>query len=267
MSDETYDPAFFDALDRAEDRHFWFRARRRVVEALARSAARSAAADAPRDARLNVLEIGCGNGRLLPVLRRACAGARVVGMDLYAEALRHARRSGCPVVRGDVHRPPFARAFHVVGLFDVIEHLDDDLRALRDARELLAPGGRLLLTVPAWPSLWSYFDDASRHRRRYTPATLREALAASGYRVEYATQFMAALFPLVWAGRRVASLRARSRRGEPAVDARQLALRELRVVPVLNGVLAGALAAEASLVTRRRVLPIGTSIAAVATPR
>jgi SAM-dependent methyltransferase len=166
-----------------------------------------------------------------------------------------------------VQLPPFGPAFHLVGLFDVLEHLDDDVGVLRDLRRLLAAGGRLLLTVPADPALWSYFDEASHHRRRYTPATLRAALAAAGFRVDYLTPFMAALYPLVWLGRRWQGRQKVERGAPPDPDENfRLAMREVRVVPGVNGLLTTVLAAEAGLVARRRVLPFGTSIAVVARP-
>src|SRR5438105_14549790 len=99
----SYDPSMFDVLDAVEDRHFWFRARGRIIGALARQAV------AALPAGYRVLEIGCGNGGVLRVLRDACAGGKVFGMDLFAEGLRWAagRSVGCPLVRGGAHRRPF----------------------------------------------------------------------------------------------------------------------------------------------------------------
>ncbi len=256
-----YDPGFFQLLDDVEDRHFWFRARARVIGALVRRAT-AGLADGYR-----VLEVGCGNGGVLRVLRRECPTGRVYGMDLYQEGLvRAARRSGCPLVRGDVRASPFVTPFEAIGMFDVLEHLEDDVAILKHVRSLLTPGGALLLTVPAHPSLWSYFDTASRHCRRYTPASLAAALSAAGFRVEYRSQFMAALFPLVWAGRRAAAWKARLS-GGGAADPKALSSSELRVVPGVNGALVRLLSIESAWIGLGGRLPIGTSLAVIARPQ
>ena len=123
----------------------------------------------------------------------------VLGMDLSEEGLKRTRQRACrAVVRGDLLRPPFADVFHLIGLFDVLEHLADDRGVLSKAFELLTPGGPLLMTVPAHPSLWSYADEASSHYRRYRPADLDAKLTAAGFHVEFLSQFMApALSPHV----------------------------------------------------------------------
>jgi len=242
----TYDPRWFELLDRVEDRHFWFAARRRVVAALARDVMR----DAPAGSW--VLEIGCGTGGLLAALQSACPDSRVIGMDLHREALDRARRrSSAALIQADAVHPPFGVSFRLIGLFDVIEHLPDDAGLLRQVRTMLAPLGSLLVTVPAHPRLWSYFDEASHHRRRYTTDDLRSRLHAAGFRVDYLSQFMAPLLPIMWLRRR-----AVSRKRDPAG--------ELGIVPGINALMNAALAIEAPLIRRRRQIPFGTSLVAVA---
>ncbi|HYM09479.1 MAG TPA: class I SAM-dependent methyltransferase [Bryobacterales bacterium] len=260
-----YDPAFFARLYAIEDRHFWFRSRNRVIGSLVR---RVTAGLAPG---YRVLEVGCGTGNTLRVVEQACPHGTVTGMDLFAEGLLFARsRTACPLVCGDMHAPPFDARFELIGLFDVLEHLPDDLQVLRDLHAMLAPGGVLLLTVPAHPSLWSYFDEASHHCRRYEAADLERKLTGAGYRVEYATEYMAGIFPLVWLGRRLSGLARRrsldtSASGRDGADrARLLATDELRIIPGVNALLSLLLAPEAPLIARGRRLPIGSSIVAVA---
>ena len=242
-----YDPAYFAPLVAVEDRHFWFRARNRIISRLAARLAEGF------DPGYGVLEVGCGDGNVLRFLERACAGGAVVGMDYYAAGLQYARRRcGCALVQGDLARPPFAKAFHLIGMFDVLEHMPDDLGVLRDLRRMLDPCGKLLLTVPAKRSLWSAFDEESGHCRRYETGELRDKLKACGYRVEYLSVYMAATYPLLWLSRRL------SRGKQGAVG------RELRVVPVLNELLALALGPEAWWIGRGGRLPLGTSLLAVA---
>lgn len=213
--------------------------------------------------RPRVLEIGCGNGGMLAVLAAACPGARVVGMDLFGEGLQGVGRPAA-LVRADAVAPPFRAAFDLVGLFDVIEHVPDDLTVLRQARALLAPGGWLVLTVPGHPALWSYADEASSHFRRYTRSGLERLLAEAGYVADYVTHFMTAVAPLVWLHRRLAPVAARV--SGRAAGHGALARAELRVPGPLNRLLGLACAPERALIERRWRLPIGTSIAALARP-
>lgn len=253
----SYDPSFFAPLFAVEDRHFWFRARNQIIATVVRQLT----ATMPLGYR--VLEVGCGTGNVLHMLEQVCADGTVVGMDLFADGLQYARRrASCHLIQGNMCAPPFAEQFNLIGMFDVLEHLTDDMQALRDLKAMLVPGGALLLTVPAHQSLWSYFDEESRHCRRYAPSELRSKLIEAGYRVEYLTQYMATIFPLVWLGRRVAALISRSPVGE--ANGKDVAAADLRVVPVINDVLALLLAQEARVIARRRQLPIGTSIIAVA---
>jgi ubiquinone/menaquinone biosynthesis C-methylase UbiE len=251
-----YDPAFFDTLDAVEDRHFWFRARRRAVAAILRQVT----ASLPDGYR--VLELGCGNGGMLRLLRDSCPGGKVVGMDLYEEGLRHARRRcDCALVRGDVRQPPFHEAFAIVGLFDVLEHVADDAAMLEHVHRLLTPAGAVILTVPAHMSLWSYFDVAAHHARRYAPCELHARLEEAGFVVEYLTQFMGAIYPLVWLGRRIKQVVGRSR------DAVEMTQDDLRITPGLNELLGFVLAGEAEQIRHRRRLTRGTSLLALARKR
>jgi ubiquinone/menaquinone biosynthesis C-methylase UbiE len=253
---EGYDPAFFNSLDQIEDRHFWFRARKRVVGSVVRNLTGRLAPG------YHVLELGCGNGGMLRLLKDCSPGGTVVGMDLFAQGLRNARtRCDCALVQGDASRPPFGEQFQVVGMFDVLEHIEQDVAALRDVRRMLAPGGAIVITVPAHMSLWSYFDVAAHHARRYCTQELATKLDAAGFKVEYVTQFMGAIYPLVWLGRRVKAMLGGSR------NAIKQTQQELRITPGLNTLLDHALAGEETLIRNRRTLTRGTSILALARRR
>lgn len=256
-SQQSYDPVYFKELLEVEDRHFWFRSRNRMVWIMAKQMFPDPAQ------RYRILEIGCGTGNVLRVLDQACPGGIVIGVDLFAQGLRYARhRTICPLIQGDIHHLPFNTQFDLIGLFDVLEHLPDDEGILQHLQSMLKPGGRLFLTVPAHPSLWSYFDIDSHHCRRYKPAELEARLLGAGFKVEYLTQYMASIFPAVWLGRRVAKLL-----GKHLAISRDsihdLALRELRIRPVLNEVLAFLLEQETRAIARRIRLPIGTSLLAI----
>ena len=88
-------------------------------------------------------------------------------------------------------------------MFDVLEHLPNDEAVLHNLHRLLKPDGYLMLTVPANRSLFSYFDEASHHHRRYEYDELECKLIQAGYRIEFMTYYMATIFPMVWLGRRL----------------------------------------------------------------
>ena len=248
-----YDPGFFDKLAKVEDQHFWFRARSHLILELTR---RIASSLNPCDL---VLEVGCGTGNVLRTLERACPNCMVVGMDLWFDGLRHARsRSRAALVQADIRNPPFGRQFDLIGMFDVLEHLPEDQETLRLTHNSLRPGGKLVLTVPSHQSLWSYFDEAARHCRRYSPGDIRRKLEEAGFEVEFLTEFMACIFPIVWAYRKLSGLRRRSKSTE------QLANEEFRLVPFVNPILTGILCLEAEWVSRGHSFPIGTSLVVVA---
>ena len=253
-----YNPAFYEALYAAEDRHFWFRARNRIISIVASQVVSGLAPG------YRVLEIGCGNGNVIRHLEKACANGVVIGMDLFGEGLKYARqRSSSLLVQADASRTPFRTRFELVGAFDVLEHIPDDVGVLRQLRTLISPGGVLLITVPAHQSLWSYFDEASHHCRRYEPDELSGKLFEAGYTVEFLSHYMASIYPLIWLGRRLAGRTSKGRDGEKP-SAEELAKRELTVNPAVNLLLRGALAVEAPWIARRRRLSIGSSLVAVA---
>jgi SAM-dependent methyltransferase len=245
-----YDPAFYQQLAAIEDRHFWFRSRNRLIFEIAKGLSASFSPG------FLALEVGCGTGSVLATLRAACAEGTVIGMELWFDGLRFAQaRSAGPLVQADVRNLPFARAFDLVGLFDVLEHIPEERESLSALSLLLSPGGYLMLTVPAHQSLWSYFDEASHHCRRYGVEELRIKLSKAGFEVVFLSQFMTLLFPLMWLTRKLPGS------GGPA---KHRAEKALRPMPVLNELVDWLLRPEAGWLARNRTLPIGTSIIAIA---
>lgn len=252
-----YNPEHYQPLFQAEERHFWFRARNTVLETLVR---RETAA-LPGGYR--VLEVGCGTGYVLRMLQRVCDRGTVIGMDLFLEGLQLAkRRGGARLVQARIEHPPFSQPFDLVGIFDTLEHIENDRAVLRHLRYLVRGGGALLLTVPAYQALWSDFDEDAHHCRRYEPAQLFDRLSAAGFTVDYLTPFMATLYPLARLGRQVADAR-RVRRVRSGREATSAVHEQLRIMPG-NGLLCWILEQEARLLARRKHLPIGTSLIAVA---
>jgi len=133
----------------------------------------------------------------------------------------------------------------------VLEHVADEAGALRACRRLLAPGGRLVVTVPAYAWLWSRHDELLGHRRRYTAGSLRAVVEAAGFAVDRVTYFNTLLAPPIMATRIV---RAALRRSRHDLE---------RPAPLVNRLLARAFGAEATLL-RFASLPFGISILLIA---
>jgi SAM-dependent methyltransferase len=167
-----------------DERHWWYRGRRRIL--------RTQLDRLPPTAGRALLDVGCGSGRTLDEL----AGYGIAtGVDLSEDAIRCARERGhANVLRAAAEKLPFTDAtFDVVTCLDVLEHTFDDRPALRELRRVTRPGGQLILTVPAYPALWSRHDERNLHRRRYTVAALRDAATAGGWDVVRHSHFNALL--------------------------------------------------------------------------
>ena len=196
-SGEHYYPAeAFAALARLEANSFWFQSRNRIIL----STLRRFVPPQP----LRYAEMGCGTGFVLAAVAQAFPAWAVHGFDIHNEAVAFSRqRTPRALVRqADIHSLPQDHAYDVVGIFDVLEHLDDDLAALQGIHRILRPAGLLILTVPQHPGLWSPYDDAARHRRRYRREEMRRRLTAAGFSVRFLSSFVSTLWPALWWRRR-----------------------------------------------------------------
>jgi SAM-dependent methyltransferase len=225
-----------------EDRHWWFRSRRRVVRALLEQADLT---PAPR-----ILDAGCGTGR--NIVEYATLG-EVEGVDFSADAVEFCRLRGLEGVR---QAPLEHDRFDLIVATDVIEHLDDDRLALAELGRVAAPGGRLVLTVPAYAWLWSRHDESLHHKRRYTAARMRAQLEAAGWEPRFATYFFTALLPGVAAVRAFRRAdRNGSANGESDCSLTSPGVGRLLELPSRG---------EAKLIERGVRLPAGVSLGVVA---
>ena len=175
------------------------------------------------------------------------------------EGLRFCRgQVDLPLYQIDATLLPFHNYFEIIGMFDVLEHIEDDERVLRECRAALKEQGRLILTVPACPALWGPFDELSHHRRRYTHRNLCEKLEHAGFAVEWASHFMFFLFPVIYVLRTL-----KKRFGRARVDTSERVPSDLRIIPILNPLSLHLLRLE-KLLMRYVGLPFGTSLLVVA---
>jgi SAM-dependent methyltransferase len=235
--------AVFDRMAELDDEHWWFLARRRILDRLIARVVRP-----PEKAR--ILEVGCGTGHNLKMLGHF-GTVEACELDPSARALA-SKRLGRRVKNAKLPDLSMFKtgSFNLIALLDVLEHVKQDTASLRAIHRRLKPGGALLLTVPANPWMWSAHDAAHHHHRRYSKAQLAKVLGDAGFEVQLLSYFNSLLFPLVAATRIAGKLVGR----ETADDR----LPSVSVNAVLNTVFG----MEARLIGRVP-MPFGVSLVAV----
>jgi SAM-dependent methyltransferase len=182
------DKDFYLQYASVEDKHWWFVGRRLIVEQVIRKLS------LPKGAK--ILEAGCGTGGNLRMLARH---GHLWAMELDEMACKIANeRQIIPVQLGSLpDNIPFNDEYDLVLMLDILEHIDDDVRALMALDSRLKPGGWLLITVPAYQFLWSEHDEINHHKRRYVLKGLNRVVTQAGYTVRYSSYFNTFLFPIV----------------------------------------------------------------------
>lgn len=239
---DGFNPDYFAQLAAHESRHFWFRARNRlIVRALQRHVPHL------RD----FMEIGCGTGYVLGGIARAFPAARLAGSELHPQGLEFAaqRLPQAELMQMDARAIPYREAWDVIGAFDVLEHIREDDAVIRAVHAALRPGGAFLLTVPQHPSLWSQMDELACHQRRYRAKDLHRQLRQAGFQIRRSSSFVTLLLPLMMLARR------RARPTAPQYDP----LQELQIAPWLNRCLEFVLTLERRLICAGINLPVGGS--------
>ena len=242
----SYPESGNDVCFQVEERSFWFRHRNRCILA----AMRLLPPAQP------FFDIGGGNGYVAAALQRA--DIETVLVEPGVLGARRARARGIPTVAcATLESAGFRQnIMPAAGLFDVLEHIADDVGFLRSLRSYLAPGARLYLTVPAYPWLWSHEDDAAGHFRRYTTTSLRRVLTQAGFVLAYSTYFFSILPLPILIARTIPS-----RLGRRAVT---VAHTEREHVRDEGAIVSRVLAAECNAVAGGRRVPFGGSCLAVA---
>lgn len=183
------DAQIYQQMMEVEDKHWWFVARRSILEQVINKL------KLPEDAE--IFEAGCGTGGNLAMLARhgkvhameLDETARLVASDLRQGEIQPGR------LPDDIPFPE--QQFDLILLLDVLEHLDEDAASLQALSTKLKPSGWLLITVPAFPWMWTKQDDLLHHKRRYVLRNLHQIVSAAGYNVSFANYFNFFLFPLI----------------------------------------------------------------------
>jgi SAM-dependent methyltransferase len=183
------DRSVYSRMAATEEAHWWFAARRRIIASLIRQCS-------PGTDDKEILEAGCGTGGNLEFLGQF---GELSAFELDAASRQLAQeKSGIAVAEGALPDAiPFAnKTFDLIFLLDVLEHVNQDCESLQSLAQRLEPDGKIVITVPAMPWMWSKHDEIHHHYRRYTRATLTKLAEQSGLKVENIGYFNCLLFPL-----------------------------------------------------------------------
>jgi len=240
------DRVVYDRMAAHDTTHWWYRARREILSDYLKRWG-----GLPAQAR--ILEIGCGTGHNLPMLAEF-GEVDAIEIDETARGFA-SERLGKAV--GSSPLPELTGvdcgAYDLVAVLDVVEHVDDDVAALKAMAKCLKPGGKILITVPAHQWMWSAHDVVNHHKRRYSKGTLAAALKAAGLKPRKLRWFNSLLFPAAVAARMAGKLTGKDDSDDSPPS------------KLLNTIFEGVFRLERHLVGRVP-LPPGLSIIVLASP-
>ena len=198
--------------------------------------------------RAGILDIGSGFGSMVPLLRRL---GIVDALEVNAETIPQLERRGvrnvycCKTFPDELP----SKRYDIVTMFDVLEHIRDDEKAVRVIHDkLLTDKGLLIVTVPAYQWLWSSHDTKSHHFRRYNRSKLSDLFCRSGFKGLHVSYFMSLLFP-------IAVLQRITEKVNPGLDS-------VKVPRFVNALLYSLFSSESMLI-RKGPLPFGLSLALI----
>lgn len=234
-----------------EELSFWFRHRNDVIGSLVCRFPPSGP----------IIEIGGGNGYVS--LGLSHLGFSTIVLEPGVGGAEIAHRRGLVVIRAGFTAETFVPgSVPAIGLFDVIEHIEDAQEFLTDCRRALVPGGMLYVTVPAFTALWSSDDEFAGHYRRYSHASLTRALTDAGFEIKFTSAFFSLLvLPLFLLRSLPTAL------GWRKVSTTEQALAHHQVGGRTSNILERLHRWETAAVRNGHSIPLGTSLVAVARRR
>src|SRR5258708_26763330 len=232
-----------------EEKHWWWIGRKNIIKSLLNSKGTGS--------KNIILDAGCGTGSNIIFFNQF---GRTYGIDISSVATKFFRTRGIKnVVTGDVSKLPYkSNFFDLVTCMDVLEHIENEEKAINEIFRVLKPGGEILLTVPALPFVFSKHDKAQGHFRRYDIKYLRKILASAGFVEEKTTYFNTLLsFPII-----LIRLMSKIKPFSHLADFDARLNYDIYKVPTINNLLISIFSLEAKIL-KKRDLPIGVSILAI----
>lgn len=244
-NDAPFKEEYFEFWFERENTHFWHIGRREAIYSFCKPFLEKYFPDVKK---ITGIEIGIGNGSVTSEFVKH--GVPMEGADLFYSSLQFCRkRIDIPLYEADLLKLPFKEKYEFIGIYDIIEHIEDDRTALENLYNALKPGGLVNITVPACKFLWSQFDELD-HKRRYSKRELIDKVREAGFIVHRTSFLMFFLFPVVYVVRKLQTY---------PKDTKLEHVKEVRIVPVINEIFLALFRLEKYLI---KVLnfPIGSSL-------
>jgi SAM-dependent methyltransferase len=240
------DKGYFRDYYNYERNHWWFRARSEILRKyIERNIALAT--------RLKILNVGVATGASTTMLQRF---GEVTSLEYDQDCIDFIQdKVDFDIIQGSILQLPFQNnTFDLVCAFDVIEHVEDDTKAVEELCRVAKATGNVLITVPAFMSLWSQHDDINHHFRRYTRTSLLEIFKNTmGGRIQFASYFNFFLFPVIFLARRIGNLKKKKN------EALHSDFEKFNP-GVLNSLLYSIMKSESYFISGRRLLLTGVSI-------
>jgi SAM-dependent methyltransferase len=237
----------FDILSRLEKGHFWFESRNRLLSWALRKYFPNAR---------TFLEIGCGTGYVLSWIEKTNSHLRLSGSEIYESALHHAQKNvqNTELFQMDARRIPYQDEFDLIGIFDVLEHIQEDEKVLSQMNQAVRKGGGILITVPQHKFLWSDADKFGLHVRRYEYQEMKNKVEKAGFKVIRSTSFLSFLLPFMLASRFMSGRK---------IEAKGAKM-ELEINPALNRIFGWITNLERLFIMAGVRFPLGGSLLLIA---
>lgn len=181
--------AEYATMAEREQTYWWHLGRLRIIQSYVQRALGG-------EKEAAILNIGCGTGGTIDMLE---SFGKTDNVDISDDAIGFMKKRGYKRITkvSDIKLPFKAKTYDMVGAFDVLEHIDDQVEALKEWRRVLKDDGAIIITVPAYQWLWSDHDVSLHHKRRYTTKRLTEAAQEAGLKPEKKSYAIIFSLPLI----------------------------------------------------------------------
>lgn len=188
LTSDCFKADYFSSIAEFEKNNFWFTSRNQLIVWVLKKYFPKVS---------NFLEIGCGTGIVLSYISKVFPECFLSGSDLFSQGLdlTKAQVPKATVFQMDARSIPFADEFDVIGVFDILEHIEEDSLVLREIHKALTHRGGIIITVPQHMLLWSPLDEIAFHKRRYSKTELTNKIEAAGFKILMNTSFVTLLLP------------------------------------------------------------------------
>lgn len=249
-----YPAEVFKILYEVEDTNFWFVSRNQIIQLLFEKYLGAS--------NNTVLEIGCGTGFVLKGLQNQFPNYQLKGSEIHLEGIKFAKERLPKVdfIQLDATKTPFENEFNAIGSFDVLEHIEDDVKVIQEVHKALQTNGLFFVSVPQHQWMWSINDYIAFHKRRYSRNEMTKKLTKNGFQIIYSSSFVFMLFPFMYVSRFFKKKKVEKITKEIILKE----MNELKLNPIINFVFGIFMKIDVLLIKLGISLPFGGSLITVA---